>query len=94
MIQDVTSGEVEQAKSIELSLLEDPLVLSESICKTEMTDTVDVVVSEFSFIDTATCKVERPLTMAATLNERSFIARCVYLVLATSGILVTAAVLS
>ena len=93
VVQDITSGEVEQAKSIELSFLKDSLVLSKSICETEMSDTVDMVIRELPFIDTTTCKVERSLTVAAAFLERPFITRCVYLVLAANGILVTPAIL-
>ena len=95
VVHDITSGEVEQAKSIELSFLEDSLVLSKGICKAEVSDAVDVVVRKFPFINTTTCKVERSLTVATAFLERSFVARCVYLVLAAANriLVITPAVL-
>ena len=76
-VNNVSSSKVKITKTIKLSFLENSLILSKCICKAELSHTIDMIVSKFSFIYTSACEIERTLAMSTALYESSFIARSI-----------------
>jgi hypothetical protein len=75
LVDDVSAGEEELAKSVELSFLKHALVLRECIREAEGTVAIDVVVDEFTVINAAAGKVQCSLSVSFTLDELAFVLR-------------------
>jgi hypothetical protein len=75
LVHYVATRKAQWTSAIEFTLFEGSLIWRKSISKFENSISTDMIVLEFTLIQTSAGKVEYTLSMASSINESPFIAR-------------------